>query len=468
MNFSIIIQNPLIFMNENYLKKHALIDEFSEYELQTISQNDIIYKIIISFKTEELQTSFITKFNNSFFSENINYNLIIEKFNKNEFETLKESILQQHPPLQKKYFFREYEKEVFDDYEILETKNALLNHNEKEKEKIFRTVKWLVKKLGTNLIQGRSVLNISFPVFLFDKRTMHQVFEYEQSNTPIFLTLAALSKEKFERLKWLIIFGIAQLYITTIQIKPFNPIIGETSQVRIGTMRLYIEHTVNHPITSNFYGIEDNGLFKIYGYTIVDAVTGVNNVLAQRLGKFYVEFNDGQKFLYKIPATLLQGTVMGERLWNYIQNLIIADYTNNLCAHIEFNPDEIGYLKSFFKKKQNTLPDTFRGGVYNLNDIDISDKDCIHKMKKKSTSFIQIEGRWTSHCEFDGDEYWNVDDYKLLGKYDDGFILPSDGRYREDLQYFIKDDEENSQKAKEKLEELQRKDRKLRKEWKKN
>ena len=92
MEFSIIIQNPLIFMNETFLKKHALNEEFSEYELKIISQNDIIYKIIISFKTEELQISFIEKFNNSFFLENINYKLIIEKFNKNEFDKLNENI----------------------------------------------------------------------------------------------------------------------------------------------------------------------------------------------------------------------------------------------------------------------------------------------------------------------------------------------------------------------------------------
>ena len=145
-------------------------------------------------------------------------------------------------------------------------------------------------------------------------------------------------------------FGISQLYLSTIQVKPFNPIIGETSQVRIGTMRLYIEHTVNHPITSNFYGIEDNNLFKIYGFTIVDAVTGANNVLAQRLGKFFIEFNDGQKFLFRTPATLLQGTIIGERLWNYVHNMIIVEYTNKLCAYIQFNPDEVGYLENFNKK----------------------------------------------------------------------------------------------------------------------
>jgi hypothetical protein len=141
MEFSIIIQNPLIFMNETFLKKHALNEEFSEYELKIISQNDIIYKIIISFKTQELQMSFIEKFNNSFFLEYIYYNLIIEKFNKNEFVKLNENILQLHPPLNKKYLFREYEREVFEDYEIIDTKNGLLNHNEKEKEKILRTVK---------------------------------------------------------------------------------------------------------------------------------------------------------------------------------------------------------------------------------------------------------------------------------------------------------------------------------------
>ena len=349
--------------------------------------------------------SFIEKFNNSFFLEYIYYNLIIEKFNKNEFVKLNENILQLHPPLNKKYLFREYEREVFEDYEIIDTKNGLLNHNEKEKEKIFRTVKRLLKKLRTNLIQGRSVLNISFPVFLFDKRTMHQVFEYEQSISPIFLTLASLSKEKYERLKWLIIFGISQLHMSTIQVKPFNPIIGETSQARIGTMKLYIEHTVNHPINANFYGIEDNNLFKIYGFTIIDAVTGANNVLAQRLGKFFIEFNDGQKFLFRTPATLLQGTIMGERLWNYVHNMIIVEYTNKLCARIQFKPDEVGYLENFNKNKQKTLPDTNRGGIYNLSDVTISDNECIHQLKKNSTSFIDIEGRWTSHCEIDSDEY---------------------------------------------------------------
>jgi Na+/phosphate symporter len=42
------------------------------------------------------------------------------------------------------------------------------------------------------------------------------------------------------------------------------------------------------------------------------------------------------------------------------------------------------------------------------------------------------------------------------------YTLPSDSTYREDLNFFLKDDEENAQIMKEKMEELQRADRKLR------
>jgi hypothetical protein len=42
------------------------------------------------------------------------------------------------------------------------------------------------------------------------------------------------------------------------------------------------------------------------------------------------------------------------------------------------------------------------------------------------------------------------------------YTLPSDSTFREDLNFFLKDDEENAQIMKEKMEERQRTDRKLR------
>jgi hypothetical protein len=42
------------------------------------------------------------------------------------------------------------------------------------------------------------------------------------------------------------------------------------------------------------------------------------------------------------------------------------------------------------------------------------------------------------------------------------FTLPSDSTFREDLIFWMKKDEDNAQRFKVKLEEIQRKDRKLR------
>ena len=77
-------------------------------------------------------------------------------------------------------------------------------------------------------------------------------------------------------------------------------------------------------------------------------------------------------------------------------------------------------------------------------------------------SFLNIKGQWASHITFDDDEYWDKEDYPLLTINEVGYKCPSDGRNRPDLQALIKNDEETSQKEKEKLEVLQRADRKLR------
>lgn len=73
-----------------------------------------------------------------------------------------------------------------------------------------------------------------------------------------------------------------------------------------------------------------------------------------------------------------------------------------------------------------------------------------------------VEGEFTNMVRFDGKSYW-VYDY-------DGFpkikrmknILDSDSMYRDDLVWIKKGDENLSQRFKVKLEEIQRKDKKLR------
>ena len=77
----------------------------------------------------------------------------------------------------------------------------------------------------------------------------------------------------------------------------------------------------------------------------------------------------------------------------------------------------------------------------------------------------KIEGEWTSYIKFDGEEYWDINDYKLIQMYHCGYMLPSDSSLRLDLISFINDDLEKSQIEKEKNEENEERDDELRKKY---
>ena len=462
MSDTLIIKNPLIFLNESYFKKKVLKDDYKEGILNVIYKNEIPYEIFITFKDKnDLCEKFIKQYNNNFFEDEFDYKLEIEEIKDLDIEKEKERVSLLEEKYVKIPYQYEYEKIIFKDYENTLYKNGLIYKDENEIKKIADGAKWLIKKFGKNLIQGKSVLRISLPVFLFDKRTLHEVLAYELRGAPYYLNHAYYSKNPFERLKWITVLLMSQCYISTFQTKPFNPIIGETFQCKIGDLNFYLEQTVNHPITANFYGITDKKNIKIYGYIIYDASLGINNCYAIRTGKFFIEFDYGQKYQIRTPAVLLQG-IVGERLYNYIDSGLVLDLTNNYASYIKMNPDEIGYFKSFFTNKQNSFPDRFIGQFCKLNDLIYKEDDAKHELKKNSTPIIKIEGAWTRDIYFDGDEYWNVDDNKLFTIYEVGYILPSDGRKREDYIQLVKGNIEKAQEEKEKLENLQRYDRKLR------
>ena len=467
MENTIIIKNPLIFMNLPYIKKRVLKDDFKSGEPKIFSNHDVPVSIIITFNDNpKLCDDFISKYNDSFFEDDFSYKLQIEKFTstiEKEEEKIKK-ILEEENLTPIKYE-TQYEKLVETDYENSLYANGLIYKNEEGKQVMYTGIKWLIKKFGANLIQGRSVLSISLPVILFDKRTLHECLAYEIRAAPYFLTHAAYCTDIFERLKWITCFLISTCPIDVIQIKPFNPIIGETFQVRMGNLNFYIEHTVNHPITANFYGIADNNLYKIYGYMITDASTGPTTISAAKLGRFFIQFQDYSKYEIRLPGVLVQGTTMGERLFNYVDKCLAIDHTNGYCSYITMNPDALGFFKSIFSNKQISPPDTFRGMIVKLKDVTVKYDKCTHEIKEGATPLINIEGGWTRECCFDGDEYWNVEDYPLFEEFDVGYVLPSDGRKRSDRCEFIKGNIEKAQEEKEKLENIQRKDRKLRAEY---
>lgn len=461
----IILNNPLVFMDKIYVKEKILKEKYSSGEVVPICQNEVPVKIIIKFSDENLINQFLSEFNNKPFSEKLNYNFSFSKETKTEEEIKKD--YENYKKLEPFKFYNDYENEWKKNYTNTPEKSGLLYINEEDKQIGYRAVKYLISKFSQNILQGKSVLNISLPVFIFDKRTLHSAFAYEQRLAPIFLTKAALCKDKIERIKWVTTYLMSCLHFSVIQVKPFNPIIGETFQCRVGNIDIYVEQTVNHPITLNIYCKELNNNFIMYGYLITDASVYINTLYSTRFGKCFIKFKDGTVFQIRLPQITLKGISMGDRIFNYINKSLIQDLTNGLCAYIEMNPDEPGYISSFFTSKK-TLPDYFRGKIVDLKDVNIDENGINHTLKNNSKGYGDIEGEWTSYICFDKVEYWNNENTKSFTVFSHEYTLPSDGRFRGDLINLINGDEEKSQNEKEKLEVRQRQDRKLRAEYLKN
>jgi len=312
-------------------------------------------------------------------------------------------------------------------------------------------------------------MNISLPVYIFDKRTMLQVFAYELKEAPYLLAKAFYIKNDIQKLKQMTVFFLSQIVLSPILVKPFNPIIGETYQAKIGNLNIYLEQTVHKPPTANFYCFDDDGLYKIYGYLAVTAHAGVNCFTSKKLGNVVIEFKDGYKYRIYYPTILVGGTTMGKKFFNIKNCALMVDLKNEICSYIKFNPDKVGLFQGLFNKKKNIeyYPDKFIGKIVNLSDVKIDKEGSNHELKKDAKFYSILGGEWTQEIIFGEEIYWkrNLDNY--LNMYEMEYKLPSDSSLREDMNLWGHNDEEKAQIKKEEYEEIQRNDTKLRTLYKK-
>lgn len=169
------------------------------------------------------------------------------------------------PKAEKQIFAIVYEK-LFETVYVNSEKNSGLVLKDQEMiNRMNKAVGWLLKRIGSTILKGQSIMNISLPVFIFDKRSMLQVYAYVLRLAPLYFEKAFYIKDPLERLKCITTFFLTQLHIACIQSKPFSPIIGETYQTKIGNFNLYLEQTVSKPLTANIYGFDDQKRYKYSG-----------------------------------------------------------------------------------------------------------------------------------------------------------------------------------------------------------
>lgn len=91
----------------------------------------------------------------------------------------------------------------------------------------------IMKRAGKQLLEGKNVIGLSLPVKIFEPRsTLTRLTDiwgtaYENLNK------AAEITNPVERMKMFITMGISGLHMNARQSKPFNPILGETYEVKI-------------------------------------------------------------------------------------------------------------------------------------------------------------------------------------------------------------------------------------------
>jgi len=67
-------------------------------------------------------------------------------------------------------------------------------------------IKYIIKQIGSNLFSGKSIMNMSLPVDIFDSRSVLERCAGTFGYAPVLLREAAKSIDDIERISWIATF----------------------------------------------------------------------------------------------------------------------------------------------------------------------------------------------------------------------------------------------------------------------
>jgi len=95
-------------------------------------------------------------------------------------------------------------------------------------------------------MQGKSLLHVSLPIKVFDSKSFLEKCALFTKTAPFFLEKASLipqtsSENALDRFKLVVAFAMSSRQFAVQMAKPFNPILGETYQARLGRYQVALE-----------------------------------------------------------------------------------------------------------------------------------------------------------------------------------------------------------------------------------
>lgn len=172
----------------------------------------------------------------------------------------------------------------------------------------------MISQIGSNIIQRKNILNISFPVVIFKKESHLKSVARNFSFASIFLEKAVKGTPE-EKIQAAVLFQISTAILVISMNKPFNPVLGETYQGFIDGCPIFLEQVSHHPPISRYLFIGRG--YRIYGTIEPKVAVGLNCVKGWSPPLNFIEFEDGTLLQFTMNKMVINGMLFGERTFNF-------------------------------------------------------------------------------------------------------------------------------------------------------
>ena len=329
-------------------------------------------------------------------------------------------------------------------------------------KEILKRQSGVISDMVKQMVTKFSIERISLPVRIFEARSTCERIVDLWRFAPYYLTNAANSKEKLDRFKQVIAFAVSGMYCSAQQLKPFNPLLGETLEGHFadGT-KVLVEHTSHHPPMTHFFVQGPSASYKMYGHYIYRVRMSGNTLDGQQEGPNIVEFPSGQKIVFRYPKIKIHGMLFGKRMIYPSGTMTFEDEQSRLRALVVFN---FGKKRGLFgSRKKGTKIDDFEGIIYYAKRGSKQPKvSQVKQLTDVDMPVGQISGSWLRTLKISGTTFWDIDRVQPCTLAYEENPLPSDWRFREDLIWLRRGNMETSQEWKVRLEVEQRRDEAMR------
>ena len=372
-----------------------------------------------------------------------------------------------------------FKKDYLKDY-LIKDYYGVYCLNQEVVDKQSGIIKVVLTQLTKCLWSG-TAMSLSLPIRIFEPRSMLERYTDWFAFASELLGKAGTCKDRVESFKYVILFALSALFRSSEQLKPLNPMLGETYECEWEDgSKFYLEHTCHTPPISHFYIKSSKNLFIVSGYIDME-MGGVMKAIYKNAfqmipkGKITVRLPEvNQTVSFQFPKITMGGAIWGQRYVYFNDHMKFEDVENNLKCIIVFANGR----KELKGKRIHDIYGQLFKYTYTSNDLKkpfYSDSMPSYPFPSNNEDVLsEITGSWLEEIKFDDKVYFSIKDSISPQIYPSDKCLDSDARYREDKQWlklswdnkeFSKVFEGYAQCWKLALEAQQRFDRGLRKEY---